>query len=123
MSEEKKMLNNLENFLDFKPPWVTFAYLTPQTFAASLKQGETELWVDQHWHSFWAKLNAEQRSDYLNHWQADSDWIEAIEFSFGNDADFDVEVDSVESKLHLDKYRSDLQVEQNKSFFRRLFKK
>jgi hypothetical protein len=116
-------LENSEKFLDFKPPWVQFPYVTSQNFVAYLKQGETEFWADNYWRPFWAKLSVEQKSQYLDQWHAGPEWIEAIEFIFTNDPQFDVEADALESKMYHEQRQSDLQVEGNKSFFRRLFKK
>jgi hypothetical protein len=65
-----------------RPPWVVFPDLHPRELAGYLRQGVTEAYFLNHWRPFWDALDGGQRAQYLDHWNASSEWREAIEFHF-----------------------------------------
>ncbi len=80
-----------------QPPWLVFPQIDPQTLPVHLRQGVAEPWFDQQWRPFWAALTAEQKAQYLDHWNASPDWRAAIAFHFDRAWESDAEADAAES--------------------------
>lgn len=87
------------------PPWRVFPQIDPQTLPVHLRQGEAEPWFDQQWRPFWATLTAEQKVQYLDHWQASPDWRAAIAFHFDHTWAADAATDAAESSQHQEQLR------------------
>lgn len=90
-----------------RPPWLVFPDLDPQELAGYLRQGATEAYFYNHWRPFWDALDGGQRTQYLDHWKASSEWREAIEFHFNEDPAFDAAADVRESEEHLARHRQE----------------
>lgn len=89
----------MDPWLDQLPPWKAFPELQPLQVAA--RQGLQEAWVDQVWRPFWGSLSASQREAYFEHWQASTDWRDAIRATFEPEPGFDAEADLADSQRHL----------------------
>lgn len=70
-----------------------FPELNPRELAGYLRQGVTEAYFFNHWRPFWSSLDSGQREQYLDHWNASSEWREAIAFHSNDDSGFDAEAD------------------------------
>lgn len=78
------------------PPWVAFPAFPPSAMPAT--QGAEEQWFDEQWRPFWLALNAQEQRNYLDYWQANSEWREALNLFFYRLDDYDPEEDLRESE-------------------------
>jgi hypothetical protein len=115
-------MQGVHRFDEIQPPWVAFPDLTIETFSRHLTQGLVEAWVDQHWRPFWASLDREERTAYLDYWDASPEWREAVEFFFEPDPNFDAESDAAESREYLASAREERR-EPRRSLLGRIFKR
>jgi hypothetical protein len=105
-----------------KPPWLAFPEILANELVAYLTQGLTEAYFDQIWRPFWARLTAEQRERYLQHWNAGAEWREAMTL-FEPDPTFDLEADVRESEEYLARMREQQQAESARSSHRQWWKR
>lgn len=56
---------------EYEPPWFVFPGKDP---GAGWNQGIEEHWLRLAWSPFWGALSSEQRSSYLERWQAPNAW-------------------------------------------------
>ena len=77
------------------PPWTVFPEMGANDPA---KQGAEETYIDLEWLPFWQTLDTEARCDYLDRWNATSEWREVIAERYEPD-DFDVEEDARDSAI------------------------
>lgn len=59
------------------PPWRAFPDYGPD--AGGWRQGHGEQWRDATWAPYWAGLDAEARTAYLDRWGAPETWRDALE--------------------------------------------
>jgi hypothetical protein len=90
---------NSEKWQQQQPPWIAFPKLKADQLPCN--QGAEEVWIDEVWRPFWHALSSEQKTQYLDHWQASKGWWDAIAFAFEDKPDFDAKEDFAESQRML----------------------
>lgn len=80
-------MNTLKTEIDYlkqQPLWVAFPDMEPINLTDT--QGLYD-YVNTVWADFWMPLTPEQRNDYLKHWEASPEWVEALSFWSERDGD------------------------------------
>lgn len=60
-----------------------------------------------HWRPFWGTVDGAQRAQYLDHWKASPEWLEAVEFHFSDDPALDAADDVRESDEYVARHREE----------------